>query len=80
MTPGGQARFIKQRWPDGMVVFDTLSGDTHAMDTELADGFELFLREPGLLAQGLSAFPGMSPVAFDALQRLLERLDLGLYA
>jgi hypothetical protein len=50
------------------------------MDTELADGFELFLKEPGLLAQGLSAFPGMSPVAFEALQRLLERLDLGLYA
>jgi len=68
-------RFLIRRWPEGLVVFDRLLGDTHAMGEPTASLFEAWLQQPGqaLEALTLPVPPGAAQAAVAELRRLFPR-------
>lgn len=71
-------RFLIQRWPEGLVVFDRLLGDTHAMGEPTATLFEAWLRQPGVALEALPPPAGASAErlqdAIVELRRLFPRI------
>ena len=70
-------RFLIQRWPEGLVVFDRLLGDTHAMGEPTARLFEAWLRRPERPLATLAASLPDSPEALEAAVSELRRLFPG---
>jgi PqqD family protein of HPr-rel-A system len=81
---GEAGRFLVRQWPDGWVVFDRQSGDTHALAPAAAAvllSLEKGARDRPPLVQALSPFyPEASQQEMDSrLDDLLEQLTtLGL--
>lgn len=80
----GDHRFLIRAWPDGCVVFDRLSGDTHALDPLTARVF-VFSIEAGVaeLPHGIRQhFPALTEnECEEAVTRARSCLaDLGLLA
>jgi len=68
-------RFLIRRWPEGLVVFDRLLGDTHAMGEPTASLFEAWLQQPAQALEALSlpVPPEAAQAAVAELRRLFPR-------
>lgn len=74
---GDPQRFLLQRWPEGLVVFDRELGDTHAMGEPTASLFEAWLsqhqRPLAQLADQLDGDASALQSALDELWRLFPQ-------
>lgn len=66
-------RFLIQRWAEGLVVFDRLLGDTHAMGEPTASLFEAWLSAP---ADKLETLACRVPAPEEALQAAIGELRI----